>query len=106
MILINRTYSEITPESAEDGEVSDRGFICENAEYSFKELVRLLRDCTEASVSPCVDPSPFTWFSTGYQTEDYRTGTEREECVHYSRDNPPRSLKYWAKAARAAGVCK
>ena len=37
-IIISRTYSETTPESAENGEFSDHGFITEKQEVSFYEL--------------------------------------------------------------------
>lgn len=105
MILINRTYSETTPESAEDGDYSDSGFIVEDVAYGFRELVALLKSHPEASCSPA-DGSEFEWYSTGFYTDDYTYGTEREESVHYSRNNAPRSAKYWRLAAIAAGIVK
>jgi len=104
MILISRTYSEVTPESAKDGENSDDGFICQDESYTFRELVRLLRDHPEASAWPITQAETWVWFSTGYHVYDYSTGIEREECVHYSHKNHPRSAKYWSKAAKAAGI--
>lgn len=105
MILINRAYSETTPESAERGEHSDCGMLRENEEYTFRELVRAMREHPQGSCWPMrYDESE--WLSTGPYTRDYRTGTEREETLHYSRDNPPRNAKYWRWAMRAAGVLK
>lgn len=105
MILIHKTFSEVTPESAENGELSDSGFIWENAECTFKELVKLMREHPEPSCNPCQGYT-FQWFSSGFSIEDYSTCAERETSIHYSRDNPEKNAKYWSKAARAAGLVK
>jgi hypothetical protein len=105
MILVNRAYSEMAPESAEDGEFSDTGLIAENSEYGFRELVDAMREHSQCSTShPTGDPAD--WLSTGFYTADYGTGTEREETLHYSCDNPPRNAKYWRLAMIAAGIAK
>lgn len=96
-ILISRTYSETTPESAEDGDFSDTGFVYQDQEFTFRELVDELREC-------CHSSSGGAWFSTQFEVTDYSDGTEREESVHFSRNNPDRLAKYWQKAARAAGL--
>lgn len=103
MILMNRTYSEVTPESAEHGDFSDTGFIYEDQPFSFRDLVRELR---EFSALSCSHPGSCSgvWASTHFETVDYSTGTEREESLHFSRSNPPRLLKYWRKALKAAGL--
>ena len=95
-ILVDRTYSEITPESAEDGDFSDTGLISQDEEYSFSELVKLMKGHPQASSSP--HESINTWYSTGYYTSDYRTCTEREECIHFSEKNTPNAAKYWKLA--------
>jgi hypothetical protein len=104
-ILVNRYFSEITPESAENGEASDNGVIVENEECTFRELVRMMREHWQCSCYP-VRGEVYEWLSTGFYTSDYRTGTEREETLHYSRDNPPKNEKYWKWAMRAAGILK
>lgn len=104
-LLISRTYSEVTPESAEDGDFSDTGFVYKDNEFTFRELVRELRDCCHLSASHPGDRSN-VWASTGFSTSDYSTGTEREESVHFSRSNHPRMIKYWRKALKAAGLIK
>lgn len=104
-LLISRTYSEVTPESAEDGDFSDTGLVYENTEFTFRELVRELRDCSQLSASHPGD-CWHVWASTGFFTSDYSTGTEREESVHFSRDNDHRLVKYWRKALKAAGLIK
>lgn len=104
-LLISRTYSEVTPESAKDGDFSETGFVYENTEFTFRELVRELLDCCQISASHPGDCAN-VWASTGFSTSDYSTGTEREESVHFSRSNSPRLLKYWRKAIKAAGLIK
>lgn len=100
-ILINRTFAEITPESCEDSDFSDSGFIEEDLEVSFTELVRLMKDHYQSSCSPD-NGNINTWYSTGFYTSDYRTGTEREESIHFSRNNTENAAKYWRLARIAA----
>lgn len=105
MILVNRAFSEVTPESAEAGDISECGMIRENEEYTFRELVRAMREHPQPSAWRATGDTS-EWLSTGYGVSDYGTGTERGETLHYSCDNPPRNAKYWRWAMRAAGVLK
>ena len=104
MILISKTYSETTPESAEDGEFSDSGFVFEDAECTFREVVGYLKEHTESSCYP-VSGDTSEYFSSGFSVDDYQTGTETETSIHYSRKNPSRKDKYWKLAVKAAGLC-
>lgn len=98
-ILVNSYYSETTPGSAEQGENSDNGFVWVDCEITFRELVDYLKnDFTDSSDYPV---SLSSWFSTGHYVEDYRTMTEREETLHFSRSNPHYKIKYWHKAIKA-----
>ena len=105
MILVDRCFSEMTPESAEDGEHSDTGFLAQDEAYTFRELVRLMRDHGAASCWPASGDT-CEWYSTDWDTVCYRTGTQRECSMHYSRANPERNAKYWRLAAIAAGIVK
>lgn len=96
-ILISRTFAEATPESSEFGDFSKTGFISEQEEVSFSELVKLMREHYQPSQSPH-DDNVNVWYSTGFFTSDYTTGTDREECIHFSRDNAPNVAKYWKLA--------
>lgn len=80
--LVSRTYSEVTPESAKEGDFSDSGFVYEDSEYDLGDLLRELRDCSELSVSPAKYADSGTWASTDYYVDDYSTMTERQESVH------------------------
>lgn len=98
-ILINRTFAETTPESVEIGDFSNTGFVIENEQVTFRELVKLMEEHYLPSSSLI---NEHTWFSTEFYTTNYRTGAEREESIHFSRDNSSNVLKYWAKAWKIA----
>ncbi len=104
-ILIARTFTEFTPESAQDSDFSNNGFICEREAVTFSELVSLMREYYQPSCSPN-NGSTHVWYSTGVYTSDYGTGTEREECIHFHQDNTPNIAKYWRLAAKFAGLIK
>ncbi len=97
-ILISRTFAEITPESCADSDFSDHGFIDEKQECTFSELVTLMREHNIPSCSPN-DYGVNVWYSTDFYTTDYSTGTNREESIHFHRDNTPNAAKYWKWAA-------
>ena len=103
MLLINQTFETVPPESAEEGEAAERGFIEEGRACSFRELVDILRAHPIPSSYPLRHASARDWFNSHADT-DYRTGARTSTAVHYSRENKPRALKYWNKAARAAGL--
>jgi len=102
-IIISRTFAEITPESADGGDFSDHGFVAEREEVSFRELVCLLRKHRYPSASGG-DISKDIWFSSGFDIIDFGDGTEREESIHFHKDNNPNVEKYWTLAAEFAGV--
>ena len=103
-VLVSCTFSIVTHESAEDGEAAESGFEWESVAYTFRELVRLMRDYPNASRWPaCGDVGE--WYACEPEP-DYRTGDEETRAIHYSRDNAPRSAKYWRKAAIVAGIVK
>lgn len=70
---------------------------------SFRELVSIMREYSEPSCSPA-SGAEYEWLSRS--ENDYRTGVDIVESIHYSRDNPTRNLKYWRAAMRAAGFAK
>ena len=99
MILIHKTFCEITPESAENGDFSDSGYHWENEPVTFKELIEII-ECHKNSSCYPVEPSVYTWFSNDFEIECYETMTERQDSIHYSDDNSSRNVKYWVKAIR------
>jgi hypothetical protein len=106
MILINATYDTVSHKSAEHGESADSGFLWTNAQYTFKELVDLIERgyFNNCSCYPATGDTR-EWL-TNEPCEDYATGETTTESIHYSKDNLPRSEKYWRKAFVAAGLIK
>ena len=101
-ILVNKTFTEISEESAEHGDFSDSGFLSENESVTFRELVELMSEFRQPSQSPN-DGSTRVSLSTGYDM-DYMTGDSREESLHYSEDNSSNAAKYWKLAMKFAGI--
>ncbi len=104
MIIISRTFDVVTPESAEDGESADSGFLAESESVTFRELVSLMESHPNPSCYPSRGES-YEWLSSHPET-NYRDASETTESLHFSRENPPRRLKYWRKAMRAAGIIR
>lgn len=78
IIRYAETYEIITPESAEYGEPEERGFIDENLESDYEDMVDLLEG-TEPSEMP---PSPRSWY-TKYEVDyDYETGARENRSYH------------------------
>lgn len=101
MILINKSFEIITPESAEHGEAEESGMLETDTEMTFRELVDAMREHPQCSSSGA--PTERDWF-TSYPDQDYRTGAEETTSIHFSRNNPARMAKYWSKAARFAAA--
>jgi hypothetical protein len=104
-ILISKTFTEVTPESAVDGDFSDMGYITEKEAVTFRELVQLMKEHPEPSQSP-TDGNTRTWFTCYPYTSDYSTAAERQESIHYHQDNTPNIPKYWKLAYKIANQVK
>ena len=102
-ILVNITYADTTPKSAEFGDFSDTGVLSIDEQYTFRELVNAFKNCyREPSNSPN-NGDINTWYSV-YFTHDYAKGIEREESIHFSHLNTANANKYWKLAAKYAGL--
>jgi len=106
MILVSMTYQTFTPESIEDGEAAEQGFVFEDQPYTFRELLHLIRSegFNAVSCSPATG-EPHEWLDT-YTDTDYQTGEETINSLHFSHNNPDRAAKYWKAAFRAANLIK
>lgn len=104
-ILIDRTYAETTPESSEKGDFSDIGYIEQEQQVTFRQLVEFMRDYSHPSQWPH-DGGIDVSFSTSWYVKDYRTGTNRGDTIHYSRNNTPNCEKYWKLAYKAARLAQ
>lgn len=101
MITLSQTYQIVTEESAENGEAAETGFRWEGSAHGFRETVELIRD--GGFIHPSDFPGVPRWLTTESE-HDMHTGEHVSESLHPGAD--ARSQRYWAKACRAAGVCK
>lgn len=106
MILISKTFQTVTPESAEDGEFADQGFVFEDEPYTFRELLTLID--REGFHNPSCAPAtgePYEWLDS-YPETDYHSGEETIYSLHFSSKNDNRAAKYWQAAFKAANIIK
>ena len=101
--MFNITFETITPESAENGEAEETGFLDEN--LTFREAMDAMRwhmgTHVEADSYPISRSNPPRWF-TFYGETDYRTGETQNVSLHLP-DNLTPSTKL--RIARFVG-CK
>lgn len=93
------TYAETNPESKETLDLSDTGVISECEHLTFRELVVIMQGFPITSKMPN-NYSTNVWYSTGFFITCHKTGTEREESLHYHQDNTPNAAKYWKWARK------
>lgn len=100
-IILHQTFEIVTPESAEAGDVAESGFDWQDCPHTFRETVDLIE--SGGFVNPSCSHGVPDWLSTEAD-QDFRTGDYETKSLHPGKD--ARSQRYWAKACRAAGVCK
>lgn len=101
------TFAQTTPESAEQGDHSDSGWIDQDGvvmepdEFDYEEglgpadlAAKYLKreGATEASASFF---HPGVWYSTGWNTVDYSTGTEEERNYHLKDFTEEEERQVW-----------
>lgn len=96
--LVSKTYADVTPESAEHGDFEDTGFMWEDVEYTFRELVEEFSGHNCWQLAEGAD-----WLTSGIFTVCYRTCRDREENLHIERPTP-RHERYYQLALKLAGV--
>ncbi len=100
--IVSRCYELVTPESAEDGDASERGFEIEDEEMDFREVIRELRNCNHLSDSHV---QAGTWAMTEPHVSDWQTGEEKSESVHINAINgKPPTAHQLRRLFRAAGI--
>jgi hypothetical protein len=107
MLLINKTYEIITPESAEHGDAEERGFEFQDRAVSFRELIDMIEHDGFATAScwPCRGDAR-DWISTINPERNYATGQDTYYSLHLSHNASPRAAKYWRKALRYHGLAQ
>lgn len=77
---VGQTYTEVTPESASDGDFSDAGWEVEKTnDWTIDDILRALNDQgVEHIESGTLSISIYGWTSTIC----YRTATDKQLCLH------------------------
>lgn len=106
--MFDVTYQIVTPESAEHGDVEERGFIIENVslreaiDYLFQTRTSRCDGITaiEADEWPVTDPR---WI-TVYNGMEYETGDYESRSIHMPDNITPSSARRIAKLLGAHGA--
>jgi hypothetical protein len=106
MLLITTCFSTVTPESAEDGEAAESGFLSQDEPTTFRDLVSLLKHGTPSAWPASGGVNEWVSQDQGETWEYFELGERTEHTFHFSRSNPARKVKYWALAFKAAGLTR
>jgi hypothetical protein len=106
MLLITKTFETVTPESAEIGDFEECGFIFEDVEMSFSDLISELQSEGYCHLSNSGDITDTTWITTeAIQDRDYfEKGHETSYSLHLSVNNKPSAEKYWKWALESVAI--
>jgi hypothetical protein len=81
-IKVSKTFNTITPESAEQGDFSESGFVYEDKTMTVKELLQEVKDLGSYEWSSS-QPSHGDWITQADPDRDYKTGEETYESLHF-----------------------
>jgi hypothetical protein len=92
------TYDIVTPESAENGEAAENGFISDyGLRYETAPPCMTLREALRL-VSPSYDCG--RWFDEPEHNTDYRTGAVESRALHPPKNITPASYRRLARLLR------
>lgn len=100
----NVTYEIVTPESAEDGDAAEHGFLIEDA--SFRDAIDAWSHggaYTEADSCPISLAYPPRWF-TVQDDPSYRDGSQESRSLHIPDHVTPASRVRLARVFRCYGL--
>lgn len=106
MIIVNRYFETVTPESAENGEAAERGILSEGERLTLRELIRAMQGGESSRYPARGDVCEWVSIPQGETRAHFERGEDETHTVHYSRDNPPRNARYWRIAMVAVGIVK
>lgn len=103
-IILSQSYEIVTEESAQDGEVAERGFDWEGVPHTFRETVDMIKN--DGFIHPSDSEGVPRWITSEVIQDSayFEDGEHRTITLHPASDQ--RSQRYWAKACKAAGVVK
>ena len=79
MFTVSKTFDLVTPESAEDGEAAESGFVFEDYRMTLREVLRELQDMGGGNLQRTYNG--LTLYAYDAET-DYRTGDSTTYALH------------------------
>lgn len=79
---VSETYSQITPESAEEGDFSDTGWTDHGSFMTLREVRDRILDTVGTYFEGGFEGTSVDLYQSDYHTVCYRTGTEEQACLH------------------------
>lgn len=102
MLQIAMTFETFTPESTEDGDADERGFVFESADCSARELAQYIT-CEGFTTPSCSHGVP-RWLTCDEYRHDFGTGETETRSIHPGED--AQSQRVWARVLRITGIVK
>lgn len=99
MLQLSMTYETITPESAEECDTDETGFVFEASDCTARELADYIRK--DGFTSPSCSHGVPQWLTAYGETDPY-TGEVENRSIHPGRD--VQSQKVWARVLRICGI--
>lgn len=100
MLKISMTYEIVTPESAENGESAESGFVFDSAECTAHDLADYIKK--DGFVVPSQSHGVPRWLSTPGEDVDPFTGEVETRSIHPGKD--AQSQKVWEKVLHICGI--
>lgn len=79
MFTVSKTFDLVTPESAEDGESAESGFVFEDYRMTMRETLRAIRDAGGGHLQRTYDGLTLYVYDAEV---DYRTGDSTTYALH------------------------
>lgn len=87
---VSVTYSTVTPESAEEGDFADTGFVVEPEPATLEDVMSYAE---EYGILPRTPGDWTDWWDSGFHVTDYGTGEETEYGLHVRRIKDPKGTR-------------
>lgn len=81
---VNKTYAQVTPESCENGDYHEIGFIYEGESFSLQELIREIRDTGIENYNLHDDTLTIYGFD---RCIDYKRAIDQQDCLMITARN-------------------
>lgn len=100
MIIVSKTYATTTPESVENGDFEETGFVYQDEILTFHELIKEINSEHYCHLSSYpVTEVENIWISSEFYISNYKTGEEKQYSLHFTAKNK-KDWKYWKKALK------